>query len=661
MNNKYSIVVEAATASAQKELEQLGKRAEGAFDRARAKAVQFETGVTNMWRGLKSAWVEIAAGALAVRQAYDMAFQAAKFQEREQAFANLAASHGQSAQQIIADLRRMSGQTLDTMTIMEKAGTAMTLGIPAEKLAQLMEIARSTAKVTGQEVSQAFSDIVTAVGRQSQMILDNLGIIVKVGEANERYAAQLGKTASQLTDAEKKQAFLNATLEAGAEVVERVGQRTDTQAERFQRYQARWHDAMIWAGKVVLTMAQGIEFVFTAAGASINRIVEKAVSSMVWMIEKVEKLPFTDFSGTIDGLRALRDNARGAADIGIAHMSETWDLMLGNFKQAEPIVTTVNRGVQDTGTAAGGAAPKVRKLAEATKDLVDLWRIQADDKYAVRSRALDYEIRALEEAAREGVAAGEKTPKDFWQIQYEERYEVQSRALDAMIQAEEAASKHLVDLSERTAEAMEQNFSDLFFDIMKNKFTSLRDFGQAVLDSLTRATADYLGQLARVALFGEKDGSGGLINKSISWIGDALSSSITSGGNLIHIGAGGTTAFGMHSGGIVGSAPTFYRTVPDTVFASAPRLHDGFAPDEYPAILRRGEGVFTPRQMDALGFMARNEKNEVHHHYDLTLEMQIVAMDSKSVSQHLAQHRNEIVGMVQMAFNRLGQRGPLGK
>jgi hypothetical protein len=355
---------------------------------------------------------------------------------------------------------------------------------------------------------------------------------------------------------------------------------------------------MIWAGKVVLTMAQGIEFVFTAAGASINRIVEKAVSSMVWMIEKVEKLPFTDFSGTIDGLRALRDNARGAADIGIAHMSETWDLMLGNFKQAEPIVTTVNRGVQDTGTAAGGAAPKVRKLAEATKDLVDLWRIQADDKYAVRSRALDYEIRALEEAAREGVAAGEKTPKDFWQIQYEERYEVQSRALDAMIQAEEAASKHLVDLSERTAD---------------------------------------------------------------SWIGDALSSSITSGGNLIHIGAGGTTAFGMHSGGIVGSAPTFYRTVPDTVFASAPRLHDGFAPDEYPAILRRGEGVFTPRQMDALGFMARNEKNEVHHHYDLTLEMQIVAMDSKSVSQHLAQHRNEIVGMVQMAFNRLGQRGPLGK
>lgn len=38
MNNKYSIVVEAATKAAEKELEQLGKRSEAAFDRARVAA-----------------------------------------------------------------------------------------------------------------------------------------------------------------------------------------------------------------------------------------------------------------------------------------------------------------------------------------------------------------------------------------------------------------------------------------------------------------------------------------------------------------------------------------------------------------------------------------------------------------------------------------------
>jgi hypothetical protein len=41
--------------------------------------------------------------------------------------------------------------------------------------------------------------------------------------------------------------------------------------------------------------------------------------------------------------------------------------------------------------------------------------------------------------------------------------------------------------------------------------------------------------------------------------------------------------------------------VPAAAFAFAPRLHAGFMPDEYPTVLKKGEGVFTPGQMKALG------------------------------------------------------------
>jgi hypothetical protein len=63
---------------------------------------------------------------------------------------------------------------------------------------------------------------------------------------------------------------------------------------------------------------------------------------------------------------------------------------------------------------------------------------------------------------------------------------------------------------------------------------------------------------------------------------------------------GGSTGYGgmdigetYHIGGIVPSEGQTYRLVP--------RLHSGLSPDEYPAILQRGEGVFTPAQMKALG------------------------------------------------------------
>jgi hypothetical protein len=55
-------------------------------------------------------------------------------------------------------------------------------------------------------------------------------------------------------------------------------------------------------------------------------------------------------------------------------------------------------------------------------------------------------------------------------------------------------------------------------------------------------------------------------------------------------GGGSSTAFGMHSGGIVGIDGT-PRYVHPAYFDFAPRLHGGLMSDEFPAILQRGETV----------------------------------------------------------------------
>jgi len=131
-------------------------------------------------------------------------------------------------------------------------------------------------------------------------------------------------------------------------------------------------------------------------------------------------------------------------------------------------------------------------------------------------------------------------------------------------------------------------------------------------------------------------------------------------------GAEGIFTGASHSGGVIGKEPpTFYRIVPRSAFSDAPRFHKGFASDEYPAILQSGEGVFTPRQMAALGLMAGGGSRsqqvvENHHHYSTEVKLTVHALDSRSVTQTLAQHQSQIVGMINQAYNKIGKRGPLG-
>ena len=109
----------------------------------------------------------------------------------------------------------------------------MLLGIDPNKFVKLMEIARAASKATGDTITKSFEDITIGIGRQSRMILDNLGIIVKVDDANKKYAKTLGISASALTDTQKKQAFLNATMLAGQKIIDGVGNTAEDSADKI--------------------------------------------------------------------------------------------------------------------------------------------------------------------------------------------------------------------------------------------------------------------------------------------------------------------------------------------------------------------------------------------------------------------------------------------
>ncbi|MGE3290209.1 MAG: phage tail tape measure protein, partial [Geminicoccaceae bacterium] len=86
--------------------------------------------------------------------------------------------------------------------------------------------------------------------------------------------------------------------------------------------------------------------------------------------------------------------------------------------------------------------------------------------------------------------------------------------------------------------------------------------------------------------------------------GDGTAGGAAGSGGLL-ASAGSLLASFFHEGGVAGFEATRTRELDASVFATAPRFHGGgvagLAPDELPAVLRRGEAVLTPGQMRALG------------------------------------------------------------
>lgn len=115
-------------------------------------------------------------------------------------------------------LRESSNGMVSDIDLMQSANRAMSLWVAQdiESMSNLMKIAQVRWAQMWETTSKAFDDIVTWIGRQSAMILDNLWIVINSNDAYERYAKSIGKTVDQLSKQEKVQAITNEVIRKSA-------------------------------------------------------------------------------------------------------------------------------------------------------------------------------------------------------------------------------------------------------------------------------------------------------------------------------------------------------------------------------------------------------------------------------------------------------------
>ena len=161
---------------------------------------------------------------LGIRQMQRFVAQGAKMESMNKAFTTLSGG-GVQASKSLKLLKEATNDTMSEFDLFQQANNAMVLGVSknSDEMAEMFDIAQRLGRALGKDTASSVESLITGIGRQSRLMLDNIGIIVKAEEAYEQYAEANNTTADALTDAQKKQAFLNATMESARKKAESLG------------------------------------------------------------------------------------------------------------------------------------------------------------------------------------------------------------------------------------------------------------------------------------------------------------------------------------------------------------------------------------------------------------------------------------------------------
>jgi hypothetical protein len=233
---------------------QSGEKLKGQLDKTKDSMTGMGKAGVGSFTELRSA-IDLATGSMGqvlqtIQEVYQAAKEGAGINQMEESFDRLIDKVGAS-DDLLKELRAASRGTIDDMRLMSATTTLLAgangeLAIRlADSTPQLLEIAKAANKLNPLLGDTAFlyESIATGVKRASPMILDNLGLTIKIGEANERFAESAGKAVDELTAEEQKLALLEETLRAGNVLIQQAGGNTDSAVDSFARFETATKNA----------------------------------------------------------------------------------------------------------------------------------------------------------------------------------------------------------------------------------------------------------------------------------------------------------------------------------------------------------------------------------------------------------------------------------
>lgn len=127
----------------------------------------------------------------------------------------LGAASGQALGTLSKRLVTATDGAISLREAMESTAKATSSGMSSENVLRMGKVAKQAAQALGVDMSDAVSRLTRGITKLEPELLDELGIFTRVDSATKEYAKSIGKSATALTDFERRMAFANAVLAEG--------------------------------------------------------------------------------------------------------------------------------------------------------------------------------------------------------------------------------------------------------------------------------------------------------------------------------------------------------------------------------------------------------------------------------------------------------------
>lgn len=506
---------------------------------------------------------------------------------------------------------------------------------------EVVKLAVDIGSFSNKNTADVFRDIQAAMTGSFET-MKKYGVALSVAAIEQKALAEgYVKTKDELTPAIKAITAFKLIVEGSTDAIGDAVKTRNSYANMLKEFTARWEDLKTEIGKGFIPVAKVALEIMTETINQYSRYARSTMYDPSGSLSKTESA-LESAKAQYEGLRASVDEARKRGPVNentlreldtakqrveiyresVAKLKRIMNISdpertpvksyADRIREAQEAIDAALKNTSKGNPEVDKAAAK--KVAEFKEQMALIREMENSLRIAGGKPIIDFTTQIDDQLKKQRRAYDELKNidadyTDFWAIQVSERYEVQNRALESMVDNHSGQMQEF----ELMIGGWAKSSADAIAEFATNGKFSFRDMIQSMIKDLISFMA-Y--QTLLKPLFG------------------ALSGGMSGGGGIIQALGGAVVDVG-HSGGIVGSSGfgNGKRSIPAAMFAFAPRLHSGLRPDEFPAILQKGEAVIPKDQVGG---------QQSGGNYNITIN----AVDTRSFSEYIRRNPAPIIEAV---------------